>query len=85
MALNRNTQQLNERIAALRLELEAFIDAKAETVKAQTPGVPLTVIRGLITARAGNCECRQYLQIKEQDDAAEKLAAEQKEQEGAAA
>jgi hypothetical protein len=69
MAFNR-TLPLEERIATLRAELDAFIEAKAEAEAKNCPGVPLEVIRGLITQRAGGCQCRQYLQIKKEDDAA---------------
>lgn len=50
---------LNERIAALRAEIDAFIDALAE--KEKCAGVPLQVTRNLLTARGGACQCRQYL------------------------
>jgi hypothetical protein len=43
--------------------VDAIIDGKAKTVAAQSPGVPLGVIRNLLTARAGACPCAQYLEI----------------------
>ncbi len=84
MALNRPLP-LDERIKTLRAEIDAFIDARAAEIKKTTPGVPEVVIRNLLTARSGNCQCRQYLQVKAQDDEAERLVAEQKKQEGTAA
>jgi hypothetical protein len=32
-------------------------------VAKQSPGVPLAVIRGLLTARAPACRCAQYLEL----------------------
>jgi len=54
---------LESRIRALRGEIEALIDAKAKAVASESPGVPIGVIRNLITARAPNCACAQYLEI----------------------
>jgi hypothetical protein len=54
---------LEGRIKQLRAEIDAIIDAKAEAVARQSPGVPLGVIRNLLTARAGACPCAQYLEI----------------------
>jgi hypothetical protein len=55
---------LKERIEALRAEIDAFIDALAE--KDAGLGVPVGVLRNLLTARSGGCECRAYLQNVEQ-------------------
>lgn len=54
---------LESRILALRAEIEAVIDAKAKAVASESPGVPIGVIRNLITARAPSCACAQYLEI----------------------
>src|SRR5437870_4332237 len=62
MAFNR-TPPLDERIEKLRAEIDAFIDARAEEVKKTCDGVPVDVIRNLITARGGGCQCQQYLEI----------------------
>jgi phage terminase large subunit len=43
--------------------IDAIIDAKARAVAKQSPGVPLGVIRNLLTARAPGCPCAQYLEI----------------------
>jgi CubicO group peptidase (beta-lactamase class C family) len=68
MALMR-TLPLEERITAIRAEIDAIIDAKAEEEKGQRPGILLAVIRNLIIARNVGCQCRQYLEIKAKDDA----------------
>jgi hypothetical protein len=67
MALLR-TPPLDERIKNLRAEIDTIIDAKAESLRQESPGVPLTVLRNLLTARAVGCECRQYLQIQKLDE-----------------
>lgn len=54
---------LEERIRALRAEIDAIIDAQAREVAKDTPGVPFGVIRNLLTARAPACSCAQYLQL----------------------
>ena len=57
------TPPLEERIRQVRADIDAIIDARAEAVAGENPGVPLGVIRGLLTARAPACPCAQYLQI----------------------
>jgi hypothetical protein len=54
---------LEDRIQKMRAEINAIIDAKAEAVASESPGVPLGVIRNLLTARAPACPCAQYLEI----------------------
>jgi hypothetical protein len=54
-------KSLAERIREVRAEANAFIDARAAELAKQSPGVPLGVLRNLITGRATGCECRQYL------------------------
>jgi hypothetical protein len=53
---------LEDRIQKIRAEINAIIDAKAEAVARESPGVPLGVIRNLLTARAPACPCAQYLE-----------------------
>ena len=43
--------------------IDAIIDARAEVVARECPGVPSGVIRRLLTARAPACPCAQYLEI----------------------
>ena len=57
------TPPLEERIKQIRADVEAIIDAKAEAVAKENPGVPTGVIRNLLTARAPACPCSQYLEI----------------------
>jgi hypothetical protein len=54
---------LEQRIREIRADIDAIIDARAEVVAKQSPGVPLGVIRGLLIARAPACPCAQYLEI----------------------
>jgi hypothetical protein len=44
---------LEIRIRQIRAEIDGMIDARAEAVARQSPGVPLEVIRNLLTARTG--------------------------------
>ncbi|GCC44633.1 MAG: hypothetical protein CFE30_01315 [Bradyrhizobium sp. PARBB1] len=57
------TPPLESRINELRVEIEAIIDARARAVAAESPGVPVGVIRNLLIARAPACPCTQYLQL----------------------
>ena len=43
--------------------IDAIIDARVQAVAKESPGVPLGVIRNLLTARAPTCRCAQYLEI----------------------
>ncbi len=54
-------QTLNEKIIALRAEAEAFLEARATELAADSPGVPVGVLRNLIAARAPGCKCLQVL------------------------
>jgi len=54
---------LEERIRAIRTEIEAIVDAQAELVAKDNPGVPTKVVRNLLTARAPACPCAQYLEL----------------------
>jgi phage terminase large subunit len=47
--------------------IEAIIDARAEAVAKENPGVPTSVIRNLLIARAPACPCAQYLEIASAD------------------
>jgi hypothetical protein len=57
------TPSLEQRIKQVRTDIDAIIDARAQVVAKESPGVPLGVIRNLLTARAPACPCAQYLQI----------------------
>jgi hypothetical protein len=58
-----NAPPLEDRIKQIRADIDAIVDAKARAVAKQSPGVPLGVIRNLLTARAPACPCAQYLEI----------------------
>lgn len=57
---------LEQRINAIRIEINAIIEARAEAVAKESPGVPPGVIRNLLTARAPACPCAQYLELQRQ-------------------
>src|SRR5207244_2823124 len=46
------TPPLDERIKDIRAEIDTIIDARAEALREESPGVPLTVLRNLLIARA---------------------------------
>ncbi len=70
------TPSLEVRIRRIRTEIDAIIDSRAEAVAKQSPGVPLGVIRSLLTARTPACPCAQYLEIGgEADEAGGRLPA----------
>ncbi|UPJ31014.1 hypothetical protein [Bradyrhizobium sp. CW1] len=79
MALSTRPPPLTEeRINAFRGEIDAFIDARAAKIKETCEGVPVGVIRNLLTARSGGCQCAAYLELMSKD------AAEAEAQKGAA-
>ncbi len=54
---------LEERIKDVRAEIDRIIDARVEKIAKQSPGVPSGVIRNLLTTRARECQCAQYLEL----------------------
>jgi hypothetical protein len=64
--LKKPMPSLEDRIRAFRDELDAVIDAKAEALKAQSPGVPLPVLRNILTNRAFGCQCQAVLNLENQ-------------------
>jgi hypothetical protein len=54
---------LEDRIRQIRADIDDIVNARAEAVARESPGVPLGVIRNLLTARAPTCPCAQYLEI----------------------
>lgn len=60
---------LDERVKAIRAELDKFIDDRAEEIKKTCEGVPVGVIRNSITRGLG-CQCAAYLEIMRKDDEA---------------
>ena len=55
---------LEERIRQVRADIETVIEAKVDAVAKESPGVPVGVIRNLLTARAPACPCAQYLELR---------------------
>ena len=51
------TALLEDRIRQIRRDIESIIDARAEAVAKENPGVPSGVVRNLLTARAPACPC----------------------------
>lgn len=58
---------LDERIRQIRSDIDSIIEARAEAVAKHSPGVPVAVIRNLLTAHAPACRCAQYLDILDKD------------------
>jgi len=54
---------LSERIRTLRELADAFLDEKASELSLTTPGVPLQVLRNLLTNRAYGCQCLAVLKV----------------------
>lgn len=77
MAPNRPPPLTEERVKAIRDEIDAIIDARVVAEATTCPGVPAGVLRNLITRGLG-CQCAVYLDLMAQD------AAEAEAQRGAA-
>jgi hypothetical protein len=60
------TPSLEDRVRAFRDEMDAFIDAKAEELKAESPGVPVAVLRNILTNRSFGCQCQAVLNLESQ-------------------
>jgi hypothetical protein len=54
---------LEQKIRRLRAEIDVLVDARARAVAEGSPGVPVGVIRNMLTARAPACQCAQYLEM----------------------
>ncbi|UPJ65973.1 hypothetical protein IVB23_00855 [Bradyrhizobium sp. 191] len=74
MAPNRPPSTTEERVNAIRDEIDAFIDARVAEIGKTCPGVPSGVIRNSITRGLG-CQCAAYLELKAKDAEAQKGAA----------
>ena len=57
---------LDDRIAALRDDLDAEIDRRAMELKETMPGVPFMVVRNILT-RNSDCQCAAFLHIKDSE------------------
>lgn len=62
-------KSLRERVKEIQQEADAFIDARAKAVSENCPGVPLAVLRQLITNRFPGCQCNQALAEMEKEAA----------------
>ena len=60
---------LEDRIRALRAEIDTFIDTKVAEELRANPGASADVLRNILTNRAGDCQCRAYLRLQEQSRA----------------
>jgi len=58
---------LEDRVTAIRAEIDAFIDARVAEIAKTCPGVPSGAIRNTLV-RAG-CHCDALLQLKAKDAA----------------
>jgi hypothetical protein len=77
--LNRKPPPLEvDRVNQIRDDIDAFIDARVAVLKKSSPGVPDLVLRNILTARSGGCQCLAYLHIAEQDEVETDLKAQQK-------
>jgi len=66
MAINR-TPPLDERIANIQADLEAWIAARVAEERKRYPDLPDTSVRLGLTKGIG-CLCAAYLEVKKQDD-----------------
>jgi hypothetical protein len=57
---------LIDRITEIRAEADAWIDSRAAELKKQHEGLPIQVLRNLLTNRAGGCQCQAVHNILEQ-------------------
>jgi hypothetical protein len=67
MKLPFKTPSLEARIRETQEAADAFIDAKAAEIGAESPGVPAHVIRNLLMARVYECQCRGALRVMEEN------------------
>jgi hypothetical protein len=51
---------LHERIDKIRAEIDVVIDKRVAEIAKDTPGVPAGVIRNMLGARTGGCQCAQF-------------------------
>lgn len=58
---------LAEQIKQAQADANAYLDAQAQKVKEQSPGVPYDVIRMMITNRTHGCVCAAALKVLESE------------------
>jgi hypothetical protein len=58
--------RLEEKIEALRSEIDSAIDERVRELKRTCEGVPETVLRNVLT-RSSDCQCAAWLRIKDSE------------------
>jgi hypothetical protein len=77
MAFGRKQQPLEERLSAIKEEIDAYISARAnEEYERMGGGVPLEMIRHVMTGRAG-CLCNAFAAIRKVEEQDAEIAARQ--------
>jgi hypothetical protein len=66
--LNKALPLSEQRVQALQNEINAYIDQRAAALKAESPGVPVGVLRNILTSRSGGCECRAFLRLEAESE-----------------
>ena len=61
-------QPLDDRLKAIRDEVDAFINDRVAEMKKTIEGVPEGVLRQTIVGRYAGCLCESYSAIRRQDD-----------------
>jgi hypothetical protein len=56
---------LATRIAAVRSDIDAYIDARVEAERVTCPGIPAQALRNMMVR--ASCLCSAYLQLKAKD------------------
>jgi hypothetical protein len=57
---------IDDRIAVLRSEIDALVDAKVQAIAADCPGIPSGVLRNMLIGNNAGCQCSQYLALASQ-------------------
>ena len=68
---------IEERIKALRAEIDAVVAKYVDERAAMVPGVPRASVENSMLARAGGCRCEEHKVIQALLDAEKKLAERQ--------
>jgi hypothetical protein len=65
MGLLKNKPTLEDQIRATQAAAEAWLDERAAALGKENQGLPVTVIRNLLTARSPSCPCAAVLRLEE--------------------
>ena len=71
---------IEERIKALRAEIDAVVAKYVDERAAMVPGVPRASVENSMLARAGGCRCEEYRLIQAKLEAEEALRIRQNEE-----